>query len=301
MKKTSLKALIHSLFLSLCLSTATPTLGGPFAPQVDLDCDLGANPHCDIENTTAVRAIDNEIVGWATDYLGYAPSATGSDCDRGSNLSSEFSMPSKGLGPAGNSDGNLDGFTFDIVSLGRGGCITLTFDTPIADGQGWDFAVFENGFYASNPTQGFLELARVEVSSDGINFFQFDAFTTNSFPVGGFSNVMDATDYDGFAGKFVAGYGTPFDLSTLPNDALLNKQSVTHVRLRDVIGDGTFFDDSTPAATVYDPFATALSAGFDLDAVAVRNQSVDSVSVPLPPVFLLLLAALLIAVKSYWR
>ncbi len=267
---------------------------GDFAPQVDLQCDQLTSPGCDTQGTTAIRADSNDIVAWATAYSGYAAAASGSGCDRGSNLTAQFSTPEKALGAAGNSDGNQEGFTLDIVSLGRGGCITLEFDTPIANGEGWDFAVFENGFYVSSPSQGFLELARVEVSSDGATFFEFEAITQGLFPVGGFSNVMDASDYDGFAGKFVAGYGVPFDLSNLPDDAALNKQAITHVRLRDVIGNGTYFDDSTPPRPVYDPFATVSSAGFDLDAVAVRNQSsAEPFNVPLPSPFLFILAALL--------
>ena len=57
-----------------------------------------------------------------------------------------------------------------VVSLGDGGSITLTFAHPLSDGTGPDLAVFENAF---NDT--FLELAFVEVSSDGANFVRFPA------------------------------------------------------------------------------------------------------------------------------
>jgi len=36
------------------------------------------------------------------------------------------------------------GMIFQVYRLGRGGQITLTFNPPIEDGEGWDFAVFEN-------------------------------------------------------------------------------------------------------------------------------------------------------------
>ena len=43
----------------------------------------------------------------------------------------------KALGPA-------EGTTSNAVTLGRNGQITLTFDSPLRDGFGSDFAVFEN-------------------------------------------------------------------------------------------------------------------------------------------------------------
>ena len=56
------------------------------------------------------------------------------------------------------------------MSLGDGGVAILTFKYPIKNETGNDFAVFENSF---NDT--FLELAFVEVSSDGIHYFRFPA------------------------------------------------------------------------------------------------------------------------------
>ena len=58
------------------------------------------------------------------------------------------------------------------VSLGDGGTVVLTFPQPIGDVPGPDFAVFENGFKAFD-NSFFLELAHVEVSSDGVNFYRF--------------------------------------------------------------------------------------------------------------------------------
>ena len=56
------------------------------------------------------------------------------------------------------------------MPLGDDGSLVLTFPAPIADGAGPDFAVFENAFSTE-----FLELAFVEVSSDGTNFTRFPA------------------------------------------------------------------------------------------------------------------------------
>src|SRR5688572_19770471 len=57
-----------------------------------------------------------------------------------------------------------------VVSLGDGGSITLQFNYPIKNDSGWDFAVFENTFLDT-----FLELAFVEVSTDGNYFVRFAA------------------------------------------------------------------------------------------------------------------------------
>ena len=85
----------------------------------------------------------------------------------------------------------------------------MQFSTPIFDGANWDFAVFENGF-----SDTFLELAYVEVSSDGINYFQFPctSYTQDTLQIGGFGSV-DATKIDNLAGKYRAHYGTPFDFA----------------------------------------------------------------------------------------
>ena len=74
---------------------------------------------------------------------------------------------SSATGPADATTGD-EGNPFPVVSLGDGGSATLTFAQPLADVPGPDFAVFENAFNGA-----FLELAHVEVSSDGVNFFRF--------------------------------------------------------------------------------------------------------------------------------
>ncbi|MEM1001677.1 MAG: T9SS C-terminal target domain-containing protein, partial [Bacteroidota bacterium] len=104
--------------------------------------------------STAISAESASFVGWATNISverGFIDISNPSTQDMGSNIAS-FGLPEDALGLATNTP----------VSLGDGGIATLTFDTPISDGPGFDFAVFENSF---NDT--FLELAFVEVSSDG--------------------------------------------------------------------------------------------------------------------------------------
>lgn len=155
-----------------------------------------------------------------------------------------------------------------IVSLGDGGVAILEFPQPIKDGIGYDFAVFENSFV---PT--FLELAFVEVSSDGINFFRFPShsLTDTANPIGGFGSI-EASNINNLAGKYVVNYGTPFDLSELPNTSLLDKQQITHVKIIDVVGtiNPQYASYDTASRAIQDPYPTPYpSSGFDLDAIGV--------------------------------
>lgn len=168
--------------------------------------------------------------------------------------------------------------TNGVVSLGDGGIATLTFNGFIYNDTGADFAVFENSFDGM-----FLELAFVEVSSNGINFFRFDAvsLTQNTVQLDNNAN-MDATNINNLAGKYKANYGTPFDLAELDGIPGLDVSQITHVRIIDVVGSinplfGTY--DSQNNA-INDPFPTPFpSGGFDLDAIGVIYFSTTSTSI----------------------
>ncbi len=160
-----------------------------------------------------------------------------------------------------------------VVSLGDGGSAILQFNSPLKDGVGPDFAVFENSF-----DDTFLELAFVEASSDGINFFRFPA-TSNSDTVtqtSGFGST-DATKINNLAGKYKALYGTPFDLADLPTAAALNPQAITHIKIIDVVGclQNQYCTRDKDNHKVNDPWPTDFgSGGFDLDAVGIiHNQT----------------------------
>src|ERR1700744_4168377 len=80
----------------------------------------------------------------------------------------EIDNPSLGYVTNGDSSDAVGMADNSVVSLGDSGVAVLTFAAPIIDGPGPDFAVFENGFAnPANDSQAFLELAFVEVSSDG--------------------------------------------------------------------------------------------------------------------------------------
>jgi hypothetical protein len=161
--------------------------------------------------------------------------------------------------------------TNGVISLGDAGVAILEFSSPIMDGNGPDFAVFENGF-----DNLFLELAFVEVSSDGIHFFRFPAIsnTDTTIQTDGFG-LTDASKLNNLAGKYRAEYGTPFDLSDLTNDALLNKQAITHVKVIDVVGSiqNQYCSRDVNNHKINDPWPTGWgNGGFDLDAVGVIHQ-----------------------------
>jgi len=154
-----------------------------------------------------------------------------------------------------------------VVSLGDGGMATLVFETPIRNVIGFDFAVFENGF------DNFLELAFVEVSSDSIHFIRFPSRSETSVnqQVGSFG-ILDPAKIHNLAGKYQAGYGTPFDLEELKDSAGLDINSVNYVRIIDVIGilDDSLGSRDATGTLVNDPYPTPFSTGgFDLDAVGV--------------------------------
>lgn len=170
-----------------------------------------------------------------------------------------------------------------IVSLGDSGVATLHFNPAITNGSGADFAVFENGFLnAANNEEAFLELAFVEVSSDGVNFFRFPATSNTQITqqitgtgAPGTGDYINARQINNLAGKHVSSYGTPFDLEELKNTTGLNVDAITHVRLVDVIGSLNGFESHDKnGQKINDPYPTPFpTSGFDLDAIAVLHQS----------------------------
>lgn len=220
-------------------------------------------PPAGIAGTTAIHKDSSVFVSWAT----------GCTVNRGWQDISNMAAGLATIGDSSNALGMADGIS--VVSLGDGGSATLTFDNPVTNGPGWDFAVFENSFL-----QTFLELAFVEVSSDGVNFFRFPSvsLTQDTVQVNSFGSV-DATKINNLAGKYVALYGTPFDLDEMINIPGLDVMHITHIRVIDVVGsvDETFATYDSQGHKVNDPWPTPFpSSGFDLDALGVIHQSTTS-------------------------
>lgn len=194
----------------------------------------------------------------------------------------DFSKPNGGYASVGESmNGTLKAGVNSIVSLGDKGEAVLEFPVPIKNGAGPDFAVFENGFNVG--LNQFLELAFVEVSSDGVNYVRFPSIskTNATSQLGGFA-PMDASMIHNLAGKYVGNYGTPFDLEELKNNSLIDVTNITHVKIIDVIGTIDLLQSSKDSLgnPINDPYATPFaSSGFDLDAVGVINQNDLSTSI----------------------
>jgi hypothetical protein len=118
-----------------------------------------------------------------------SPAAVDCFADRVVELRSGFTDPAAAfgfanlpgivLGPPGDSTPTTG--SVSVVSLGRGGSVILEFtDNVIVDGPGPDLIVFENGFFRgsvpTSPDQDYsvaADLARVQVSADGVNFLEF--------------------------------------------------------------------------------------------------------------------------------
>ena len=214
------------------------------------------------EGSTAINADSPLFVAWAT----------GCTVERGPMRIDRPEMGLASYGVEADALGKADDTL--LVSLGDGGIAVLTFDSPIYNGPGPDFAVFENPLEdAQHPGMFFLEMAFVEVSSDGVNYVRFPSYSNIPYEtqMGSFG-CTDPRLVHNLAGKYAPHYGTPFDLDDLPDDALLDKDHVTHVRLIDVVGcikpEYATYDSQNHV--INDPWPTPFpTSGFDLDAVGV--------------------------------
>lgn len=242
-------------FFIIMLAMVPMALWAQFAPAPGLP------------GTTAMHADSSAFVAWATDCVAEPGPMN-------------ITNPSAGTAGAGWPASNVIGYpqgTMGVTCLGDGGRATVTFASPICNRPGPDFAVFENGFEnAQMPGMYFLELGFVEVSSDGVNFFRFPAITyvQTETQLGG-SGCINPTQIHNLASKYPAMYGTPFELDELPDDPLLNKNNITHVRVVDVIGniDPEYCTYDSEGHRVNDPWPTPFaSCGMDLDAVGVIHD-----------------------------
>ncbi len=222
-------------------------------------------PAADQAGTTALAKDDPVFINWAT----------GVDIIRGEQNIADDSLNFAEVGELEFALGEPDN---QIVSLGDSGVAILTFDKPIRDGDGFDFAVFENGFFSLGGY--FLELAFVEVSSDGDFFVRFPATsltdTTEQLATFG---LIQPENINNLAGKYVSGFGTPFDLSELKDVPNLDISKITHVKIIDVIGSLADSIATVDAVgnKINDPFPTPFpSGGFDLDAVGVIYENTST-------------------------
>lgn len=145
----------------------------------------------------------------------------------------------------------------EVLSLGAGGEIVLSFEHDIVDGPGADFVVFENPFWVRNdPKQVWFELGEVSVSQDGETWMTFPCAVEPSQP----------GQWPGCAGWTPTKVYDPETLIPLDPDlsggdafdlADLGLEWARYVRIRDLLEDGN---------------STGNNVGFDLDAVGVVHS-----------------------------
>ena len=166
--------------------------------------------------STAIHKDSSVFVNWAI----------GAEINRGYLNIENPALGMVSHGSAVDATGPADGV--EVVSLGDSGQVVVSFQSPIINGAGPDFAVFENGFL-----DNYMELAFVEASSDGVNFFRFEAISEipTAIQLTNFS-VSDCGYIYNLAGKYRANYGTPFDLEELKQVLGLDVNNVTHIRLK---------------------------------------------------------------------
>jgi hypothetical protein len=244
------------------------------------------------------------FTGWATGVALYDPSdVLGPYQLNGTGRPPQFGID---FGDPLKATGEVTGNNMDIVSLGDMdateiaahlanpaanplGTLVLTFDHAITNGDGADFAAFENGFVSDYNTgagsvagQMFAELGYVEVSTDGEHYARFPSEYLNyaDAPPGSQAYLtQDVSNIYNLAGKHANAYGiswgTPFDLDDLLDhqlvlDGLVNLDEINYVKIVDIPGDGTFTDSL--GNPIYDAWVTWGSGGMDFEALGVINQ-----------------------------
>lgn len=274
------RLLASATVLALSAVVVSGSVAGPFAPPAGQGGSEAVAATTPIAWATKVESLTRGPQNISNPGLGLA----------------SFGAETNALGAANATTGN--GTT--VVSLGDGGQITVGFQWAITDGPGADFAVFENGV-----TDTFLELGFVEVSSNGSDFFRFASvsLTPTDTQVGSFG-ALDATNLDNLAGKYRAGFGTPFDLAELAGvSPLLDIYHVRYVRIVDVVGsiDPAYATFDSQGHKVNDPWPTAFaSGGFDLDAVGVLNQVPEPSSLALVATALVVCAGAAVTRRPRW-
>ncbi|HTQ03480.1 MAG TPA: hypothetical protein VMI54_06470 [Polyangiaceae bacterium] len=213
--------------------------------------DAGANGEAGAASTSVQDPPPDPNLPYATSIVSFDP---GDGAGYGQNK-----LPNVVLGPP-SGKGTGSGST-DVLSLGKGGSIVLTFERfAIVDGDGPDLVVFENPFWpGGDPAAVYAEPGEVSVSEDGATWSTFpcDAAGDGQGHYAGCAGVTPTLAYDPET-------TIPLDPSVTGGDVFdladLGLARARFVKIRDVS-----FDGSAP------------TAGFDLDAVGIVNTApVDS-------------------------
>lgn len=220
------------------------------------------------EGCKAISCKDKRLIAWAEScsvVRGYQ------DVAKPQNGLVSYGVEANALGVVNDSD------AANVISLGDGGTAIVSFASPIMDKEGADFVIFENAL-----NDAFLELAFVEVSSDGIHYVRFPAasYTPATQQIGSFGSV-EASRIHNLAGKYRIGWGTPFDLKELAGADNLDVNNINYVKIMDVIGciDTNYASYDTAGRIINDPYPTDFaSGGFDLAGVGVINNAFTTIN-----------------------
>ncbi len=254
------KNIIRNLYVILIIAMSSQQVIAQFAPAA-------GQP-----GSTALRADSSCFINWA------------SKCHVQRGLK-QINLPDSGYASVGSAQSAIgQASTNGVVSLGDGGIATLTFDPPISDGNGFDFAIFENTFLDS-----FLELAFVEVSTDSQSWARLpnESLTQTKTQTAAFGYTQP-TKIHNLAGKYRHPYGTPFDLQDVAMMSNIRINEIRYVRIIDVVGsiDTLYAQRDSKNRIINDPWPTPFaSSGFDLDAVGVINQAAKNSSETYPNQF----------------
>lgn len=150
----------------------------------------------------------------------------------------------------------------EVLSLGAGGEIVLSFDSNIVDGPGPDFMVFENPFWVRNdPGNVWFELGEVSVSQDGVTWLTFPCAAQGGDIPGQWPGCAGWSPTKVYDSETLV----PLDPDLTGGDAFdlsdLGLESVRYVRIRDLLEDGN---------------SSLNNVGFDLDAVGVVHSEISA-------------------------
>ncbi len=163
----------------------------------------------------------------------------------------ENELPQIIMGPP-QGNGEITG-GLDVLSLGMGGEIIVKSETPVLNGEGIDFIVFENAFFeGGDPDKPFMEMGEVSVSQNGEAFVSFPCNQQTGVGCAGINPVYANSEKNNIdpLDPETAG-GDPFDLEDL------DLEWIQYVKIRDVSGNGC---------------QPVCFNGFDLDAIAFIYQ-----------------------------
>jgi hypothetical protein len=234
----------------LWIPTMTVWGGDGFAQKYDVEQDSLIQTSAVLGNGVQAFAVLEPIQEsdpWADAVVSFTAGS-------GSGFGQNF-LPENILGPPDPSTGvdayNPSSNPREILSLGHGGEIILEFtDNKIVNGDGIDFTVFENAFISWDGSV-FMEAAKVAVSQDGHNWFEFPFDTTD---MSGLAGVTPIADNQNPTDPTVSG-GDQFDLESV------GLEWASYVRITDL---GDYYQEGT------------YNGDFDLDAVVAVNSEVTT-------------------------